>query len=132
MIENMEFVIIQDGNALGMAVLSAEDTDCVCKLLGIDDKERNGVILVADRDRIDLEASTFYRDADWAALNRPNTEDLNSDVSTLRGALEATLRGALEATLTQMRQASKLFENDAEWNQAIKDAEDALNRASDR
>lgn len=124
MIENMEFVIIQDGNALGMAVLSAEDTDCVCKLLGIDDKERNGVILVADRDRIDLEASTFYRDADWAALNRPNTEDLNSDVSTLRGALEATL--------TQMRQASKLFENDAEWNQAIKDAEDALNRASDR
>jgi hypothetical protein len=93
MIENMEYVIVEGGagKVLGMAVLSAENTDKVCLALDIADDKRNEVLLVCDRDSVYEDGVDLF-DADWIALNRPNTE----------------------------------------WNQATKDAEDALNRASGR
>ena len=76
MIENMEYVIVEGGagKVLGMAVLSAENTDKVCLALGIADDKRNEVLLVCDRDSV-YEDGVDFLDADWIALNRPNTED---------------------------------------------------------
>ena len=65
---NMEYVIVRGGCAIGMATLSAEDTDRVCDRLGI--RDRSKVLLVRDYDAIDPESVGYYLDSQWDALVR--------------------------------------------------------------
>lgn len=71
--QNMEYVIVYGGEGLveGMAVLSAEDTDAVCKALNIKDEDRESVLLVKDYDSVQ-ELSPCLLGAHWSALVRPD------------------------------------------------------------